>query len=270
MAPESSRTTLAGGLTLSYAEQGAGPALVLLPGPTDSWRSYEPLMAHLPGSVRVLALSQRGHGDSDKPSSGYAVEDLAGDVRRFLDAVGVSRAVIAGHSGAGLVARRFALDWPGRVDGLVLFSTPTTLRGHPGFEGFMSSVLAGLADPIDASVARSLLADTTGPHLPESFVDDMVEEVLKVPAAVWQQTFGALGEYDDTDDLGRIVAPTLLAWGDADEVVDRAMQDALVARLPVAELRAYAGVGHSPHWEDPVRVAADVAAFVERVSASSG
>ena len=227
-------------------------------------------MAHLPGSVRVLAVSQRGHGDSDKPPSGYGVEDLAGDVGLFLDAMGVTQAVVAGHSGAGLVARRFALEWPSRVAGLVLLAVPTTLRGHAGFEGFLSSVVAGLRDPVDAEVARSLVADTTGPHLPSSFADDMVEEVLKVPAAVWRHTFGGLGEYDDTGELERLAAPTLLMWGDADEVVDRSMQDALVSRMPRAELRVYAGVGHSPHWEDPARVAADVAAFVERVSASSG
>lgn len=271
MALEGRSAELAGGLTLSFAEQGAGSSvLVLLPGPTDSWRSYEPLMAHLPLSVRTLAVSQRGHGDSDKPETGYRVEDLAGDVGPFLDTSDVSRAVVAGHSGAALVARRFALDSPGRLAGLVLLAAPTTLRGNAGLEGFVSDVVAGLADPIDAELARSLVADTTGPRLPASFGDEMVEEALKVPARVWQQTFDALLEYDDTDELPRIEAPTLLVWGDADDLVGREVQDDLVSSMSRAELAVYAGVGHSPHWEDPARVAADVASFVERVCASPG
>jgi non-heme chloroperoxidase len=261
---------LASGLRLSYEERGSGPALVLLPGPTDSWRSYEPLMAHLPESLHVLAVSQRGHGDSDKPASGYGVEDFAGDVRAFLDGVGVSRAVVAGHSGAGLVARRFALDAPERVAGVVLLAAPTTLRGNPRLEGFVGSVVARLTDPVDAELARSLVADTSGPQLPASFVDDMVEEILKVPARVWQQTFGALLSYDDTGELSRISAPTLVVWGDADDIVDREMQDAIVSAVRSAELVVLSGIGHSPHWEDPARVAAALAAFVERVSASSG
>jgi pimeloyl-ACP methyl ester carboxylesterase len=260
-----STARLAGGVTLSYAEQGRGPALVLLPGPTDSWRSYEPLLARLPESVRAFAVSQRGHGDSDKPPSGYRVEDMAGDIGLFLDAVGIERAVVAGHSGAGLVARRLALDAPGRVAGLVLLAAPTTLRGDPGLEGFVSSVVAGLTDPLDPAMVRSWVGDTAGPDLPPSFVDDMVEEVLKVPARVWQQTFGALLQYDDTDQLGRIAAPALLVWGTDDDLVDRGMQEFIASRIPDAELVAIPDIGHAPHCEDPARVAAEVAAFVERL-----
>ena len=109
--------TLASGLTLSYAQQGeaADPAVVLLPGPTDSWRSYQPVLARLPRGTYAVALSQRGHGDSDKPESGYRVEDFAADVVPLLDAGGIERAVLAGHSGSCLVARRVALDHPERV-----------------------------------------------------------------------------------------------------------------------------------------------------------
>ena len=271
MALESRSASLAGGLTLSYAEQGAGPStLVLLPGPTDSWRSYSPLLDQLPASLHVLAVSQRGHGDSDKPADGYRVEDLAGDLGPFLDAVGVSRAVVAGHSGAGLVARRFALDAPERVAGLVLFAAPTTLRGNAWLEGFVFDVVAKLTDPVDPALARSLVGDTSNPDLPPSVLEEMVEEVLKVPARVWQQAFGALLEYDDTDELARIAAPTLLVWGDADDLVGRDMQDALVSRMRNVELFALPGTGHAPHCEDPARVAAEVAAFVERVAASPG
>jgi pimeloyl-ACP methyl ester carboxylesterase len=105
--PEISRVTLGTGITLSYAAAGdaAGPCVVFLPGPTDSWRSYEPVLQQLPRSIRALAVSQRGHGDSDTPPNGYRVEDFAGDVPALLDALGVERAVLAGHSGS---CRRFA------------------------------------------------------------------------------------------------------------------------------------------------------------------
>src|SRR5918998_316319 len=77
-----STLTLASGLTLSFAEQGdpSAPALVLLPGPTDSWLSYEPVLERIPLCIRAIAVSPRGHGDSDKPATGYRVEDFAADV----------------------------------------------------------------------------------------------------------------------------------------------------------------------------------------------
>lgn len=158
-----STVTLDGGLTLSYAEQGdkSGPGLVLLPGPTDSRWSYELVLEELPRSIRTVAVSQRGHGDSDKPATGYRVEDFATDVVALMDALGIDRAVLAGHSGSCLVARRVAIDRPERVAGLVLEASPTTLRGHAGFTEFVDSVVSGLEDPIDPDFARSFMVDTS-------------------------------------------------------------------------------------------------------------
>src|SRR5439155_17892037 len=157
-----SSVNLRSGLTLSYARQGnvRDVALVLLPGPTDSWRSYQPVLDRLPRSMYTVAVSLRGHGDSDKPKTGYRVEDYAVDVVSLLDALGIERAVLAGHSGSCLVARRVALDRPERVAGLVLEASPTTLRDHAGLAEFVQSVVSGLEDPISADVVQSLLTQT--------------------------------------------------------------------------------------------------------------
>jgi pimeloyl-ACP methyl ester carboxylesterase len=88
---------------------------------------------------------------------------------------------------------------------------------------------------------------------------------LKVPARVWREMFGALMQYDDMPEIGRIGAPVLLIWGDQDGIVSREMEQQLAACLACAELVVYSGVGHTPRWEDPSRFAADVAAFVERL-----
>jgi non-heme chloroperoxidase len=163
MMREVSTVTLGSGLTLSYADQGdrSDPPLVLLPGPTDSWWSYQPVLDRMPLSIRTIAVSQRGHGDSDKPATGYRVEDFAADVVRLLDALCVERAVLAGHSGSCLVARRVAIDAPERVAGLVLEASPTTLPHHAGLEEFVESIVLGLEDPIDPDFARSFVTDTS-------------------------------------------------------------------------------------------------------------
>lgn len=266
--PTASTITLASGLTLSYAEQGsdAEPAVLLLPGPTDSWRSYEPVLDRMPRWIRAISVSPRGHGDSDKPSSGYQVEDFAGDVVELLDALEIDRAVLVGHSGSCLVARRVALDHPQRVAGLVLEAAPTNLRNEMA-QQFVGDVIMGLADPINPDVARSFLADTSSAAVAPELVDRLVEDVLKVPARVWHAMFSGLLDYDDTSELSRIDAPTLLIWGDQDAIVSREMQDLLNERLPRAELIVYPDVGHTPRWEDPQRFSDDVAAFVERLPA---
>lgn len=264
---EVSTVTLETGLTLSYAEHGdrAGPVLVLVPGPTDSWRSYEPVLERLPPSIRGIAVSQRGHGDSDKPVTGYRVDDFAADLVPMLDALGIEQAVLAGHSGSCLVVRRVAIDRPERVAGLVLEASPTTLGGDARLAGFVESVVSGLEDPIDPAFARSFVAETSSGETGPGVVDQFVGELLKVPAHVWRETFAGLLEYDDTGELGRIETPTLLLWGDADALVGRDMQDHLAEHIPGAELIVYRGVGHTPRWEEPSRFASDVAAFVARV-----
>jgi non-heme chloroperoxidase len=266
MPTEGSTVTLASGLTLSYAEQGdrSGPALVLLPGPTDSWRSYQTILEAIPLWIRTIAVSQRGHGDSDKPAFGYRVQDFATDVVSLPDALRVERAVLVGHSGSCFVARRVAVDHPSRVMGLVLEASPTTLVNDPALTTFVESVFSDLKDPIDPDFARAVVIDTSSGGLGSEVTDQLVGELEKVPARVWREMFAALLEHNDTAELARISVPTLMIWGDEDPLVGREMQEQLAEQLSAGELVIYSGVGHTPRWEEPSRFAADVAAFVER------
>jgi pimeloyl-ACP methyl ester carboxylesterase len=233
----------------------------MLPGPTDSWRSYQPVLDLVPDSIRAVAVSQRGHGESDKPETGYGVEDFAADVVSVLDALAIERAVLAGHSGSCLVARRVALDHPSRVAGLILEASPTTLRDDAHLLRSVESLLSELDDPISPELARSLVVETSSETLAPELVDLLVEDVLAVPAHVWKEMFAALLEYDDQTELPLIEAPTLLVWGDADSLVSRDMQDQLANSIRDAHLVVYPRVGHTPRWEDPARFSAELVAF---------
>jgi len=71
--------SLATGVSIPYVEAGdpAGVPVVFLHGYTDSWRSYEPVLPHIPAGIRAIALTLRGHGDAEKPATGYRQEDRA-------------------------------------------------------------------------------------------------------------------------------------------------------------------------------------------------
>ena len=109
------------------------------------------------------------------------MEDFAADVVPLLDTLSIERAVVAGHSGSCMVARRVAIDQPDRVAGLVLEASPTTLRGDAGLEGFVASIVAGLEDPVDPGFARSFVTDTSSDQLADDVLDRLVGELLKVP-----------------------------------------------------------------------------------------
>jgi pimeloyl-ACP methyl ester carboxylesterase len=264
--PDMPRVTLASGLTLECEEQGdpAGSAVVLLPGPTDSWRSYQPCLDLLPDDLRVVSVSQRGHGESDKPDTAYGVADFADDVVILLDALGIDDAVIAGHSGSCFVARKVALDHPDRVMGLVLEASPATLRDDPLLLELVESTVSQLVDPISRDFARSFVTATSSDDLAPDLLNVLIEDLVKVPARVWKETFAQLLRYDDTAELSLIEAPTLLVWGDQDTLVSREAQDYLVRVLPDAHLLVYPGAGHTPRWDDPVRFSNDVTAFARR------
>jgi pimeloyl-ACP methyl ester carboxylesterase len=257
--------TLANGLDLSCLDHGEHSefAVVMLPGPTDSWLSYRAVLERMPSDLRCIAVSQRGHGDSSKPDLGYRIEDFAGDVPQLLDALGIERAVLVGHSGSCLTTRRVALDHPDRVAGLVLEAAPTTLKNNAALQAVVDSVVAPLEDPIAAGFAHSWVLDTSADSLDATLADELVAEVLKVPARVWREMFASLMSYDDTPDIHRITPPTLLIWGDADELIGREMQDELLRSLPDASLIVYHGVGHTPRWENPDRFSSDVVTFAE-------
>jgi pimeloyl-ACP methyl ester carboxylesterase len=154
--PKVASIRLSTGVTLPYVEQGdpAGTPVLLLHGITDSWRSFEPVLLHLPDSIHAFALTQRGHGDADRPATGYHHRDFAADVAAFLDAFGLESAVIVGSSLGSTVAQRFARDYPGRASGLVLAASFATYGGNPAFLEFAATI-STLTDPIDPGFCAS-------------------------------------------------------------------------------------------------------------------
>lgn len=215
----------------------------------------------MPGHLRVVAVSMRGHGDSSKPPTGYSIEDLASDIVPLLNGLGIERAVLVGHSGSFLVARRVALDSPERVVGLFLEASPSTLREDPNLSGFIDTAVSTLTSPIDRELARSFIADTSSENLASDMVESLVDDLVKVPVHVWNEMFASLIDYDDTAELARVEVPVRLVWGDDDALVSRQMQDQLVDLLRRAELTVYAGVGHTPRWEHPSRFARELTEF---------
>lgn len=257
------------GTSLPYVEQGerSGVPVVLLHAVAESWRSWIRLLPHLPRDVRALAVTQRGHGEADKPAEGYRLEQAAADVVAFLDVLGISRAVVAGTSSGGLVAQQVAVDHPRRVLGLLLVGSPASLRGARA-PGWVSDV-ASLADPVTPEFAReSVDSFPVGRALPRDFVDLMVEDGCQAPAWVWRAVMRGLFEADPPTESGMITAPTVVLWGDRDGLLTREHEERLVGAIAGSRLVVYEGTGHLVLWEEPERVAADLVDFVRSLPAT--
>jgi non-heme chloroperoxidase len=255
---------LATGPRIHYAEHGArdGQPIILLHGWPDSWFSYSEVARMLPPGYRSFLLDQRGFGDSERPLEHYAVADFASDVVAFMDALSIPKATLVGHSFGSFVARQVAIAAPQHVHRLALIGSGWTARNAVTNE--VQASIRALADPVPAAFASEFQASTICKPVPEAFFERLVAESCKLPARLWREVFDSLLDYDDRDSLSRIEVPTLLLWGERDALFSRDDQDKLAATIPRAELLAYAGIGHSPNWECPQRVADDIAAFVGR------
>ena len=127
--------------------------------------------------------------------------------------------------------------------------------------------MQGLTDPVPLAFVREFQLSTAYVPLPEPFLDGILSESLKVPARVWRAAMEGILAFDSTAELPALDRPTLVVWGDRDEVFGRADQDRLMEGLPRARLRIYAGTGHDPHWERPEQFTRDLLAFMAETPA---
>lgn len=253
---------LSNGLRLAYVEQGRrdGPVIVFLHGYTDSHRSFDLLRPYMPDAYRVIALTARGHGRSDKPDATYETTDMAGDVKAFLDALGIERAIIAGHSMGAAVTLQFAAEYPERTAGIILMGAFASYQDKPAVIELAETV-AAFQEHVDPEFVLAFQESTFAEMIPQRFLDTVVSESLRCPAFVWQRALkGQLGAAIHSAAL-RCQAPALLIRGDMDAFVPHGDQLFLREVLPSARLFTMNGVGHTPHWERPAETAALIQAF---------
>jgi pimeloyl-ACP methyl ester carboxylesterase len=245
--------SIAGGHRIEYVAAGDpdGLPVLLLHGYTDSWRSWQRVLPLLPANLRVHAISQRGHGGSSRPSTGYAIADFAEDAAAFLAALDIEQALVVGHSMGAAVAERLAVHCPHRVAGLLLVGAFADFAANRAARDLWQDAVSHLADPIDPEFVRAFQESTISRAVPDAFFASVVAESHKVPARIWRAALRGQLDCNNAALRSRIACPTLVVWGDSDALIPRREQEQLTAAIPQAMLRLFPAVGHAPHWEAP-------------------
>jgi non-heme chloroperoxidase len=256
---------LPNGIDMQYRETGErnGIPLILLHGVTDSLHAWKPFTDALPPSVRAFAITQRGHGDSSKPASGYESAAFAADIAAFMDAMDLSSAHVIAHSMGTWVAQRFAREYPDRARSLALICGFVSLGGNTAV-AHLADALQAMGDVIDPAFARDFQASTVATPLAPDVLDLVVSESLKVPAHIWRAAFEAM--ITERPDRTRIPHPTLLMTGGKDALFDDEDRKRLAAIFTAPRSILYEALGHAPHWEDPRATARDVFRFVSELT----
>jgi pimeloyl-ACP methyl ester carboxylesterase len=104
------------GINLHYLDWGgSGDVLLFLAGLGNNAHIFDHLAPRFTDAYHVMGLTRRGHGESDHPETGYDIDTLTEDLHQFLDALGIGKAILAGHSMAGVELSHFSALYPQRV-----------------------------------------------------------------------------------------------------------------------------------------------------------
>jgi pimeloyl-ACP methyl ester carboxylesterase len=241
------RTLSVFGVRIHYLEAGRGSPVILLHGAGGSADSWRTLMPPLARGARVLAPDQVGFGGSDKPPIDYTTDTLVDFLVRFMAVLGIDRASLVGHATGARVACLFALAHPDRVDRLVLVSgTGHRPDADPEVRRALNfSTLAG---------ARRLL-ELAYFNDPAYVTDDEVERTFS--KRLHSGAGFAIGRLEESykrgegfnDDLGPIKAPTLIVWGEDDEIASISAAHKAERQIHGARLVTLPKCGHLPMVE---------------------
>jgi pimeloyl-ACP methyl ester carboxylesterase len=263
---------LPNGESLAYIDRGerAGPAVVLIHGYTDNARDWVPMLPYLSKRYRLILVDIRGHGQSGKPECCYTRLDFAYDIKLLLDALGVQKADIVGHSLGSIIAQTFAEYWPERTAHVVLISStggspPGRPKKPPQFD--FAAEIRKLKEPIEADSPFMIAWWDSPTPVDADFIRRQRKDAAGIPLRVWlavlDQALPANNIYGDLQSsLPRLKAPTLLIWGSKDPIMEEDVRQSLRGALPNAQVKIFDGLGHNPFWEDPRGVAEVVNAFL--------
>jgi 3-oxoadipate enol-lactonase len=226
------------GTRIYWDEQGTGAPVLLIMGlgyPSAMWHRTRPALS---ASYRTIALDNRGAGQSEVPPGPYSIALMASDAAAVLDAAGVPRAHVFGMSMGGMIAQEFALQYPGRVQSLILGCTaaggPNAKRAEPAALEMLKA---------SSQMSREQAAEAAIPFIydaatPRHLIDEDIARRRAWPPnpAGYLAQLQAILAWESFSRLPQMTAPTLVIHGQADRLVPPGNGELIAARIPGAQL----------------------------------
>lgn len=227
---------------------------VLIHGLSEERSVWSRQESFLQRSMNVLSYDVRGFGASPVGAGNGSVGQMADDLAQILSAVSPGPAWLVGFSMGGVIAQRFALDFPDLVQGLVLVASSCKV-GRPGQEFFHSRINDVTQGGLEA-IASITQRDASGCF---SMGDErLISEYQKLRTAAVRDPLGylnacramlRLADEPMMPELGAITCPTLVVTGELDPYCPPRASEMIAGAIPGAELTVVPGAGHCMHWE---------------------
>jgi pimeloyl-ACP methyl ester carboxylesterase len=242
-----------------YDAQGVGPDALMIHGLASSHRMWDrPLKRLALSGFRAWAIDLPGGGESDSrgaSSSWYTIANLTSAVAALVERVGIQSVALVGHSMGGSVALEFAYERPDLTRALVLVAPAVSGRLgllHALVDSPVRRLLLSLAPRQTAPAAwgeRALLGAAR--LIPSPALRRDVQDLAHTTPEAFIGGLNAVLDFDFTDRLQKISAPTLVVVGSCDMTLPPSESDLAARRIPGARLVKMRGVGHQPVDERP-------------------
>jgi 3-oxoadipate enol-lactonase len=268
-------STKAGDINLEYYVEGSGPPLMMIMGFAGSAKDWgEPFLGLLRPHFTIIRFSNRGTGASDRVTQPFTTRTMADDTANLLDALKIERPHVLGISMGGMIAQELAINYPQKVNGLVLGCTTT----GPAHGVTATPETMTLMAPTPGLTPDEMIRKAWGALVSPGFVQSgisFLEAMLSLelteptPMDTLGMQMGAIMQHDTFDRLPQIKAPTLIIHGDVDVLVPPQNAPILVKQIAGAELQTISGAAHMFFWEQPEQSAKVISEFLSRVPAAA-
>ena len=242
------------GININYKVQGQGEPLVLIMGYSGDKTGWMFQTRAFKRHFRVVTFDNRGVGKSDKPTGAYSMRMMADDTVGLMEHLGIERAHILGVSMGGMIAQELAINYPERVNKIILGCTAPGRSESSGISPEFPRAL-GLSNNYTDDEVRGLPVSKVVDSLLSSAFNKCIYRTLLIALAKIQVRLigktGLVGQleavlgHDTFDRLPAIQAPTLVMMGTGDRIIMPSSSEVLANGIPGARLVKFEGGSHA-------------------------
>lgn len=236
------------GVQIAYNRKGTGKPLVLVHGYPLDHTIWDEVLPLLENEFDVILPDLRGFGGSDIVEVQYKISDMAADIASLLDALGIEKTAIAGHSMGGYISLAFARAYPDRVAGLGLIASQALADSAEGKAGRYKAASEIMKSGV-GSIAKAFPPKLTPDERVQAYLQELITK--QSPAGL----AGALKAMAERDDSSPILSsfefPVSIVHGELDELISIHRAQEVRGAISHAVLTELSGVGHMPMMEDP-------------------
>jgi pimeloyl-ACP methyl ester carboxylesterase len=252
-----------------YEIHGSGAPLLLIAGLASDSASWMGVVPELSKHFKVIIFDNRGCGRSDIPSEPYSIRDLADDAVKLLDSLEIKQAHVLGHSMGGYIVQEMAINYPERVNKLVLASTSfvSSQRNNRIFADLLKQLQTGKSyEEWIHSWTNWMFSEKTLKN--REFINAFIKGAVAYPyhssAAGFKGQVEAIVSFNAQERVKEIKAKTLVLEGEEDRLIPPEEARALADKIGGSSFQLFKQTGHSVCIENPGKFIESVLKFIKQ------